>query len=122
MESYSVDLRARIVAAVKDEGLSKSEVARRYKVSRSSIYRYLELEKQGSLEPKPRPGRPPRLDTGLCEKLLAQLAANRDASLEEHAELFEAAQGVSVKKSSIGNYFARLGVRRKKDLTHQRAR
>lgn len=121
MEAYSVDLRARIVAAVKDEGLSKSETARRYKVSRASVYRYLDLDKQGSLAAKPRPGCPRRLDAALCEKLLAQLEENRDASLEEHAELFAEAQGVALKKSSMGTYFARLGVRRKKDAARPRA-
>lgn len=100
MEAYSVDLRARIVAAVKDEGLSKREVSRRYKVSRSSIYRYLELDKRGSLVAQSRPGRPRRLDAELCRRLLAQLEVHQDASLEEHAELLAEACDVNLKKSS----------------------
>ena len=117
MRAYSVDLRERIVEAVKGERLSKTEVAERYKVSRASVYRYLKLDKQGSIAPRKHPGQAQRLDDAQCQKLLGQLEEHRDATLEEHAELFEKAHGVMLKKSSIGNYFARLGVRRKKDLS-----
>jgi transposase len=117
MRAYSVDLRERIIEAVKCEGMSKEGAAERYKVSRASVYRFLELDKQGDLSPKVRPGQARRLDAELCQRLLGQLAEHNDATLEEHAELFREAHGVSLRKSSIGNYFSRLGVRRKKDLT-----
>ena len=52
MRAYSVDLRERIVEAVKEEKLSKVAVAERYQVSRASVHRYLGLEKQGSVEAK----------------------------------------------------------------------
>lgn len=115
MRAYSVDLRARIVEAVKGKGLSKTAVAERYQVSRASVYRYLELDKQDDLAPKVRPGQAQRLGPELRQKLLRQLEENNDATLEEHAKLFGEAHGVHLKKSSIGNYFSRLGVRRKKD-------
>ena len=117
MRAYSVDLRERIVKAVKDERLSKIAVAERYGVSRASVYRYLELEKRGNIEPKRRPGQQQRLSAELRQKLLEQLEEHHDASLEEHAALLEEEQGVQLKKSSVANYFARLGVRRKKDFT-----
>ena len=120
MRAYSVDLRERIVEAVKEEKLSKVAVAERYQVSRASVYRYLGLEKQGSVEAKRRPGQKQRLNAELGQKLLEQLEENSDASLEEHAELLYKEQGVRLKKSSIANYFARLGVRRKKDLAPER--
>ncbi len=119
MRAYSVDLRERIVKAVKVEKLDKVAVAERYKVSRASVYRYLELEKQGSVKAKRHPGQKQRLSAELRQKLLEQLEENSDASLEEHAALFYEEQGVSLKKSSIANYFARLGVRRKKDFTSE---
>lgn len=121
MRAYSVDLRERIVKAVKDEKLSKVAVAERYGVSRASVYRYLELEKQGSVAPKRRPGQKQRLSAELCEKLLKQLEDYSDASLAEHAALLEEEQGVRLRKSSVANYFARLGVRRKKDPAPSRA-
>jgi transposase len=42
MEGYSIDLRERIVKAVK-EGKGKSEVAKVYGVGRAKVYGYMEL-------------------------------------------------------------------------------
>ncbi len=117
MRAYSVDLRERIVEAVKAKKLSKTAVAEQYGVSRASVYRYLRLDERGSIAPRRRPGKLPRLDAELCQKLLEQLEGHSDATLEEHARLFSEAHGVSLKKSSIGNYFVRRGVRRKKDVS-----
>ena len=86
MRAYSVDLRERIVEATKVKRLSKVAVAERYGVSRASVYRYLGLEKQGSVVAKERPGQKRRLDAEQCEKLLEQLKESSDASLAEHAE------------------------------------
>ena len=114
MKAYSVDLRKRIVEAVNEKGLSKTAVAELYGVGRATVYRYLDLGREGDLSPKVRPGQSPRLDEAGCQKLLEQLEANNDLSLEEHAGKFSEEHGVELKKSSIANYFARLGVRRKK--------
>ena len=62
MRAYSVDLRERIVEAVKRKGLSKTAAAELYGVSRATVYRYLELAAEGSLAAKVRPGQLPRLD------------------------------------------------------------
>lgn len=115
MRGYSVDLRERIVEAVKTRGMSKAATAALFGVSRATVYRYLGLDKQGNLVSKPHPGQARRLDAEQCRKLVRQVEKNADLTLEEHAALFSKAQGVSLKKSSIGNYFASLGVRRKKD-------
>ncbi len=122
MRAYSVDLRERIVEAVKVKRLSKPAVAELYGVSRATVYRYLKLDSEGDLQPKARPGQLPRLDEEACRKLLEQVKENNDLSLEEHALKFSEEQGVELKKSSIANYFARLGVKRKKDTESQRAR
>lgn len=121
MRAYSVDLRERIVEAVKDKGLSKTAAAELYGVSRATVYRYLELDSEGDLQPRVRPGQLPRLDEQACKKLLEQVEQNNDLSLEEHAVKFAEEQGIELKKSSIANYFARLGVRRKKDAASPRA-
>ncbi len=55
--AYSLDLRERIVATVK-EGVKQLEVAERFRVSLSSVERYVRLERQGTLRAKPPPGRP----------------------------------------------------------------
>ena len=101
--------------------MSKVAAAELYGVSRATVYRYLELDKEGELQPKVRPGQSRRLDEAACRKLLEQVEQNNDLSLEEHAAKFSEEQGVELKKSSIANYFARLGVKRKKDAASPRA-
>lgn len=94
--------------------MSKPGVAALFGVSRATVYHYLELDKQNNLAPKLHPGQARRLDAEGCRKLVKQVEENADLTLEEHAEKL-AEQGISLKKSSIGNYFSRLGVRREKD-------
>ncbi len=116
-----MDLRERIVEAVKVKSLSKVAAAELYGVSRATVYRYLELDNEGDLKPKVRPGQSPRLDKEGCRKLLEQVEKNSDLSLEEHAVKFSKEQGIELKKSAVANYFTRLGVKRKKDASSQRA-
>src|SRR5215213_3969011 len=62
MNAYSEDLRKKIVEAL-GRGMGKSEAARTFSVSLSSINRYAKLaEEGGSLAPKKRPGSAPKLD------------------------------------------------------------
>ncbi len=61
MKAYSVDLRERIVAAVRG-GMSKAEAARTFGVGATSVKRYVSLAEQGrSLEPGKAPGRESKL-------------------------------------------------------------
>jgi transposase len=56
MKAYSIDLRKKIVESVRKD-ISKSETARRFDVNRSTVQRYIkQLEEDGSLAPKKRPG------------------------------------------------------------------
>jgi transposase len=116
MEGYSLDLRERIVEAVKG-GMGKSQVARVYGVGRATVYRYMELDHLGDLAPQPHPGPGQRLDETGCEKLLKQVENYPDLSLEEHADKLSKDHKLKLKKSSIGNYCKRLGIRRKKNAT-----
>jgi transposase len=88
MIAYSLAMRERVVAAVKEKGLSKSEVAKLFDLSRATVYRYLELDEADDLAPKPHPGHPRDLDEVACQKLLKQVAKYPELSLEEHAERF----------------------------------
>jgi transposase len=63
MDAYSEDLRHKIVEAVQQRRMSKSEAARAFSVSRSSAKRYVKAVCEGrSLRPGKAPGNKPKLD------------------------------------------------------------
>ena len=62
MNAYSEDLRKKIVEAL-GRGMTKTEAARTFGVSRSSVKRYAKLAEEGRpLAPKKRPGSKPKMD------------------------------------------------------------
>ena len=114
MRAYSEDLRARIVAAVEEEGLAKTEVAKRFKVDRATVYRYVARAEQGTLAVRTSPGRPRKLTLAQREALREQLERHSDATLVEHAERFAEEQGIDLAFSTVHLYSQRLGISRKK--------
>jgi transposase len=83
MNPYSEDLRKKIVEALR-RGTTKSEAARSFGVSRSSVKRYAKLAEQGrSLAPKKRPGSKPKLDERARRLLEAHLEERPAATLSE---------------------------------------
>ena len=62
MNAYSEDLRKKIIEALR-RGATKSEAARAFGVSRSSVKRYAKLVEEGRhLAPRKRPGSRPKMD------------------------------------------------------------
>lgn len=119
--AYSLDLRQRIVEAVK-EGSSQPEVAERFKVSLTSVERYMRLHRQGNLQAKSPPGRPASIKPQVYQALAEQVAKHVDATLAEHCQLWEQVQGTKVSIYSMCRAMKRAKLRRKKDLKRQRAR
>lgn len=73
MNAYSEDLREKIIEAL-DRGRTKSETARTFGVSRSSVKRYAKLVEQGRpLTPKMRPGSKPKMNEHARRLLEADL-------------------------------------------------
>ena len=64
MKAYSEDLRQKVVQAIEQRGMSKSQAAPLFSVSLSSVKRYVRLANQGeSLAPKKKGGgRPPKAE------------------------------------------------------------
>jgi hypothetical protein len=63
MDAYSEDLRKKIVEAVQQRRMNKSEAARAFGVSLSSVKRYTKAVREGrSLSPGKAPGKRPILD------------------------------------------------------------
>jgi len=114
MKAYSSDLRTKIMDAV-DAGMSKSEAARTFRVGLATIKRYAALRReQGTLVPKPHPGRPPTIRPEQQEILWAQLTAHPAAYLDEHCTLFAQQTGVVVSTSTMSRVIRKLGWTRKK--------
>ena len=119
MRGYSLDLRERVVKAHVEEGQNKSEVARRFGVSRWSVERYVKRAEAGRLAATPHPGSKPWLNEAQCEVLRQQVKDHNDWTLAEHAEALAEATGVSLKKSAVNKYLRKLGVTRKKRASTQ---
>lgn len=121
MRAYSQDLRARIMAAV-GEGQPQAAVARRFGVAVATIRNYRRLlEETGGLAPRPRPGGMPEIGPAQYPALRAQLAADRDATLEQHCATWAAEQGYAVSVTTMWRTIARLGWTVKKNTGRGRA-
>ena len=113
MSVFGIELRDRIVKAVK-QGESKSSVARRFKVARSTVIEYVKRDKAGCLAAKKHPGPKSWLDDEGRKVLEKQVEDHNDWTLEQHAEGLFKSTGLQVKKSAISKYFKQMKITRKK--------
>jgi transposase len=115
MNAYSEDLRMKIVEAL-GRGTTKSEAARTFGISRSSVKRYAKLAEDGRpLAPKKRPGLKPKLHEAARRLLEEDLEERPAATLRQRREFLRAVAGVSVSESTVSRMLGRLGWSRKKD-------
>src|SRR3712207_9505533 len=109
MNPYSEDLRKKIVEAIQ-RGTTKTEAARSFGVSRSSVKRYAKLAEEGrSLAPKKRPGSKPKMDERARRLLEADLEERPAATLSERREFLRQVAGLSVSESTVSRMVGRLG-------------
>jgi transposase len=114
MNGYSEDLRRKIVSAV-EGAMSKSQAARTFGVSLSSVKRYVgKADREESLAPKKSPGSPAKLDEKAGRLLAADLEERPFATLQERRDYVEAITGLSVSRSTVCRAIARIGSTRKK--------
>jgi transposase len=86
MNAYSEDLRKKIIEAL-GRGMTKTEAARTFGVSRSSVKRYAKLAEEGRpLAPKKRPGSKPKMDESAKRLLETDLQERPTATLCERRE------------------------------------
>ena len=115
MNAYSEDLRKKIVEALR-RGMTKTEAARSFGVSRSSVKRYAKLADEGHpLAPKRRPGSKPKMDESARSLLETDMEERPTATLSERREYLRRVAGVSVSESTVSRMVRRLGWSRKKD-------
>jgi transposase len=118
MKAYSEDLRRKVVEAVEQRGMGKSEAARSFGVSLSSVKRYVGKARQGSsLSPRKHPGPRPKIDERArrllderARRLLEADMENRPAlTLRERCRFVEGVAGVSVSESTLSRLLRRMG-------------
>jgi transposase len=107
MKAYSTDLRERVVHFVQTGG-TRAQAAQRFQIGERTVYRYLAMQYQGSLEPKKSWGSWKKLDP---QKLKNYIHAHADATLREMHQVF----GVS--PNTIWVRLNQLGITLKK--THK---
>ena len=115
MRAYSLDLRERALAAL-DAGTSRDEVCRLFKISHSTLKRWLGRRRAGLPLAAERPsGRTHTLtDTDLAE-LRERLETAADATIAAHAQWWnDTHPDHNVSPKTIERAIARLGWTRKK--------
>lgn len=114
MAGYSMDLRERVVAAVKVEGLSRRAAAARFGVSYSAAIEWLKrVEETGSVEPRQVGGYKPKKISGAWKDWLIERCGEKDFTLRGLvAELGE--RGLKVDYRSVWEFVHAEGLSHKK--------
>lgn len=111
---YSRDLRLRVLAAL-DEGLSKTDVHRQFKISRSTVDDWLKLrEETGKITANTGyyRGRPPLL--GNTAEVRAFIEVQQHRTLTEMAAAWQQERGATLSTMAFSRALKRLGYTRKK--------
>jgi transposase len=113
-QSYSQDLRARVLAAV-DRGGRVYDIAALFEVSVSYIYKALARRRLHGIETAlPRTGRAGRKLEGHLDALAAHLAAHPDATLAELTAWSQRERNVTVCVATMWAALQALGLSHKK--------
>ena len=114
MNAYSEDLREKIIEALR-RGMGKSEAARTFSVSLSSVKRYAKLAEEGrSLAPKKRPGSKPKLDERSSKLLEEDLKERPFITLQQRCEYLRTIASLEVSRSTVCRAIKRMNSTRKK--------
>jgi transposase len=115
MDAYSEDLRRKIVQALQQRRMNKSEAARAFGVSLSSVKRYAKAAAEGrSLSPGKAPGKRPLLDEKARRLLEADVQQRPFSKLSDRREYLQKVAGLSVSESTLSRTLRQMGFGRKK--------
>jgi transposase len=116
VNAYSEDLREKIIEALR-RGMGKSEAARTFCVSLSSVKRYAKLAEEGrSLAPKKRPGSKPKLDERSSKLLEEDLRERPFITLQQRCEYLRTIASLEVSRSTVCRAIKRMNSTRKKGV------
>jgi transposase len=117
MKAYSEDLRQKVVEAVEQRGTSKSEAARLFGISLSSVKRYTKLASRGEpLAPRKGGGRPPIADDATRKLLEEDIRTRPAATIKERRHFLEKFAGKNLSEVTLRRLLKRMGFSRKKGL------
>jgi putative transposase len=121
-KARSEDLRKRAIEAVVEDGLSRREAARRFKVGSASVVRWVAAyEEDGRTRPLPA-GTHKTSKLKLHRGWLVELRRKQnDLTLEAVAGRLLEEKGVKADKSMLSRFFADEGISFKKNRARQRA-
>ena len=112
MKPYSEDLRRKIVAAV-EGGMPKTQAARLFGVSLSSVKRYCRLAaREKPLAPRKGGGRPPKANAAVA-RLHEEDVGRRPYAAWERADFLRGASGVALSESTVRRLLRKLGYSQK---------
>jgi transposase len=116
--AYSLDLRERVIAAVRAKRQSLAEIARTFGVSESTVdkwaKRWRETKRVAAL---PWAGGRRRSLRDCATAIRAEVRQQPDVTLEELCTRVEAATGVAATRSMMSRELIRLGLPRKKRVS-----
>jgi transposase len=122
MQTYSGDLRERIVAA-REDGKSAQEVARLFRVSKRSVERYWQKYlTTGSIEPKQRGGYRRSCLQEHDQTLRTWIKEKKDLTLAEIQARIAQHLGIKLGTTALWHRLERLGLSYKKNAARRRAR
>jgi transposase len=117
MKAYSEDLRKKVVEAVNQRGTSKSEAARLFSISLSSVKRYTRLADRGEpLTPRKGGGRPPIADDATRKLLEEDVRGRPAATVGERRHFLRTMAGKNLSEPTLRRLMKRMGFSRKKGL------
>ena len=117
MKAYSEDLRRKIVQAIEQRGMYKSQAARFFGISLSSVKRYVRLASQGeSLAPRKGGGRPPKADETTKRLLEEDIRKRPAAIISERRHFLKSFAGKSLSEPTLTRLLKRMGFSRKSVL------
>lgn len=121
MKAYSIDLRQKIIEVYEKEKISQRQLAQRFGVALSFIFKLLKQYRQtGEIAPRPFNGgvrlklTPEKLDV-----LLDLIENNNDATLEELCSMLKEKTQISISRATMGRMTQKLKLTVKKNTTSQ---
>jgi len=122
VKPYSEDLRKRVIAAVEEEGLSRREAARRYRISESSAVKWLDaFHRLGRMRPRPMGGDRRSVLKPERRWIAEIIRREKNLTLGLLAERLRLERGVKAHVSMLSRFLRAEGFSFKKNAVRRRA-